>query len=152
MSVSENYDLSGRVAIITGASSRGIGYGAACALAAQGAKVFLVARREELLAKHVEEIEKAGGEATYLASDVSSEDGCAKAVDACIEKYGRLDIMVLSAGISGMYAEDLEGFFDSDDWEEVLNTNLNGVYHMFQHGYPECAKNGVGSIVPILSM
>lgn len=152
MSLQQKYDLTGRVALISGASSRGIGYGSARALAEQGAKVFLVARREEMLAEKAALIKEAGGSASYLACDVSDESQVETAIATCVEEFGRLDIMVLSAGIAGMFSEDVEGYMDTDDWREVLGTNLDGVYHMIQHGWQECAKGGVGSIIPILSM
>ncbi|MGI6033497.1 MAG: SDR family NAD(P)-dependent oxidoreductase [Coriobacteriales bacterium] len=146
-------DLSGRVALITGASSRGIGSGAAKKLAAHGAKVFLLARREEQLEEQAAEIEKAGGEADYAVCDVSKEEECANAVKACVDKFGRLDIMVLAAGISGDYTDEAEDYdFDVDDWNNVLGINLFGQYYMYKYGWEHIAKNGVGSIIQISSM
>lgn len=152
MGLCEKLDLSGRVALVTGASSRGIGAGAAEALAGAGAKVFLVARREENLKQKVAAIAEAGGEAAYMACDVSDENQCKAAIDACLEAFGRLDIMVLSAGICGMFSEDVEDFFDTEDWEEVLGINLYGVMHFIKYGYEACSEHGVGSIIPISSM
>lgn len=152
MALRSTFDLTGRVALVTGASSRGIGSGAAEALAAAGAKVFLVARREENLKERVAEIGASGGVASYAVCDATDEEQCKAAVEKCVEEFGRLDIMVLSAGISGMFSEDLEDFFETDDWEEVLGTNLWGVVYFIKHGYEECARNGVGSIIPISSM
>lgn len=152
MAVSDMLDLTGRVALITGASSRGIGAGAAEALAAAGAKVFLVARREENLKVKAAAIEAAGGTAAYTACDVSDENQCEAAVKACVDIFGRLDIMVLSAGICGMFSEDIEDYFDTEDWEEVLGINLYGSMYFIKHGWEECAKNGVGSIVALSSM
>lgn len=152
MSICDKLDLSGRVALITGASSRGIGSGAAEALSQAGAKVFLVARREENLKEKAALLESAGGTAAYMACDVADEDQCKQAIDACLETFGRLDIMVLSAGICGMFSEDIEDFFDTEDWEEVLGINLYGVMHFVKHGYEACAEHGVGAIVPISSM
>ena len=146
-------DLTGRVALITGASSRGIGSGAAKALAEHGAKVFLTARREEQLIEQVQAIETTGGEAGYAVCDVSDEEQCARAVEACIEKFGRLDIMVLSAGISGdFYDDDDEYDFDTEDWEAVLGINLNGQYYMYKYGWEHMAEGGNGAVVQISSM
>lgn len=152
MGVEKKLDLSGRVALVTGASSRGIGGGAAETLAAAGANVFLVARREENLKEKVAAIKAAGGIASYATCDVSDEEQCEAAVQACLDAFGRLDIMVLSAGICGMFSEDVEDFFDTEDWEEVLGINLYGIMHFIKYGYEECAKHGVGSIIPISSM
>lgn len=152
MTLAERMDLSGRVALITGASSRGIGAGAAEALAALGAKVFLIARREDKLKEKADLITAAGGEAAYMACDVSDESQCEAAVQACLDAFGRLDIMVLSAGICGMFSEDVEDFFDTEDWEEVLGINLYGVVNFIKYGYESCAKHGCGSIVALSSM
>ena len=152
MSFIEACDLTGRVALITGASTRGIGSACAKEFAKLGAKVFLTARREEKLAKMAAEIEAAGGEAGYKACDVSDEEQCKAAIEACVEKFGRLDIMVLSAGISGMSMREFEKGFDSDNWRKVSSINLDGVFYMVKHGYKECAKHGVGSIIPIVSL
>lgn len=146
-------DVTGRVALITGASSRGIGSGAAKALAEHGAKVFLTARREEQLVEQVKAIEEAGGQAGYAVCDVSDEDQCRCAVESCIEKFGQLDIMVLSAGISGdFYDDDDEYDFDTEDWEDVLGINLNGQYYMYKYGWEHMAKGGHGAVVQISSM
>lgn len=152
MAISDLFDLTGRVALVTGASSRGIGAGAAYALAAAGAKVFLVARREDKLQEKASAIQAAGGTAAYAACDVSDEDQCEAAVQACLDAFGRLDIIVTSAGICGMYSEDVEDCFDTEDWEEVLGINLYGSMYFIKHGYEALAENGVGSIVVLSSM
>ena len=147
------FDLTGRVALITGASSHGIGNQAARVLAAYGAKVFLTARRADKLREAVASIEADGGTAAYFACDVSREEDCKAAVRACVEHFGRLDIMVLSAGISGMsISGGMKAAFDVDNWKKVQAINLDGVFYMVKYGWEECAKNGVGSIIPIASL
>ena len=147
------FDLTGRVALITGASSHGIGNAAAKLLAANGARVFLTARREDKLQAAVAEIEAAGGDAAYAVTDVSKEEDCKAAVEACVERFGRLDIMVLSAGISGLsLSGGMEAAFDVDNWKKLQGINLDGVFYMTKYGWEECAKNGVGSIIPIASL
>ena len=147
------FDLTDRVALVTGASSYGIGSVSAKVLAANGAKVFLTARREDKLAEVAAEIEAAGGEVGYAACDVSSEEQCKAAVEACVSKFGRLDIMVLSAGISGLPSRgDMNMVFDTDNWRNVQGINLDGVFWMMKYGWEECAKNGVGSIIPVASL
>lgn len=150
--VKDLMDIGSRVALITGASSRGIGSGTAKKLAEHGAKVFLLARRESELKQQVADIEAAGGEAGYAVCDVSDEEQCKAAVASCIEKFGGLDIMVLVAGISGKSIPDDEYDFDSEDWSKVLGINLNGQFYMYKYGYPYLAKSGHGSIVQISSM
>ena len=145
-------DLTGRVALITGASSRGIGSGAAKKLAEHGAKVFLLARREAELQKQVQELEAAGAEAGYAVCDVSDEAQCKAAIEACVERFGRLDIMVLAAGISGKNSQTEAFDIDLDDWNRVLGINLNGQMHMYKYGAKYLAEGGVGSIIQISSM
>lgn len=159
MATKDPFDLSGRVALVTGASSHGIGSESAKVLAAHGAKVFITARREENLAHIAQQIEDEGGTAAYLAADVSSEEDCKRSVEACLEAFGRLDIMVLSAGISGRSAGntaggtiDPEAVFDTENWNKVVGINLEGVFWMIKYGWEECAKNGVGAIIPISSL
>lgn len=145
-------NVEGHVALVTGASSRGIGNCAAKELAAHGAKVCLVARREEKLKAAVEEIEAAGGTAMYAVADVANEDECKAAVEACVEKFGKLDIMVLASGICGNMPNNTDDMFDTEEFKRVLSINLFGVFYMIKHGYKECGKNGKGSIVLINSL
>ena len=153
MAEKDFFDLTGRVALITGASSHGIGNQSARVLAAYGAKVFLTARREDKLKEAVAEIETDGGTASYLVCDVSNEEDCKAAVEACVKEFGRLDIMVLAAGISGLsLSGGMEAAFDVDNWKKVQAVNLDGVFYMVKYGWEECAKNGVGSIIPMASL
>ena len=147
------YDLTGRVALITGASSHGIGNESAKLLAEHGAKVFLTARRETKLQEAVAEIEAFGGEAAYQVTDVSDEAECKSAIEACVSRFGRLDIMVLAAGISGLsLSGGLQTAFDTDNWRNVIGINLDGVMFMVKYGWEECAKHKVGSIIPVASL
>lgn len=146
------FNIQDRVAIITGASSRGIGNSAAKVLAAHGAKVCLVARREEKLREAVQEIEAEGGIAMYVVADVSKEGDCKRAVEECVSKFGRLDIMVLASGVAGTPPQSLDEMFDTEEYRRVLSINLDGVFFMVKHGYAECAKGGHGSIVFINSL
>lgn len=153
MSVTDKFDLTGRVALITGASSHGIGNESAKVLAQAGAKVFLTARREDKLQQAVREIEEAGGVAAYKVTDVSKEEDCKAAVEACVETFGQLDIMVLGAGISGLSASGgFDAIFDTENYRNMLAINLDGTFFMIKHGYAECAKGGHGSIIPVGSL
>ena len=149
----EIFNMEGRVALVTGASSYGIGSVGAKAIASCGAKVFLVARREDKLKEVAAAIEADGGTVGYYACDVAIEEDCKAAVEACIAQFGRLDIMVLSAGIPGLSVSGgWDAVFDTDNWRKVNGINLDGVFFMIKHGFAECAKGGVGSIIPISSL
>lgn len=153
MGIDQTYNLAGRVALVTGASSQGIGSESAKLLAEAGAKVFLTARREEQLREICVEIEAAGGQAAYAVCDVSSEEQCKSAIGKCVETFGQLDVMVLSAGISGVSASGgPDAWFDTDNWRTMLGINLDGVFFMIKHGWAECAKGGHGSIIPVGSL
>lgn len=114
-----------KVALITGASS-GIGRATAEVFAARGARVALAARREHLLDELTEEIREAGGEATYLPTDVSVESDVQELVDHTLEAFGRLDFAVNNAGTEGPIA----GLTDmpTDEWQSVLDVNLKGAF------------------------
>ena len=92
--------LKGKRAIVTGAS-KGIGNACALTLGGEGARVCITARTEELLARTVEEIEASGGEAMFVAADLTSGEGCKSIVDACVEKLGGVDVLVNVAGAAG---------------------------------------------------
>lgn len=153
MTATEMFDLTGRVALVTGASSHGIGNESAKLLAANGAKVFLVARREGKLQEAVAQIEDAGGEAAYYAGDVADEAVCKAAVEKCVEVFGGLDIMVLAHGISGLSKSGgWDAVFDTDNYRKMLGINLDGVFFMIKYGWKECAKGGHGSIIQVGSL
>ncbi|GLQ21954.1 SDR family NAD(P)-dependent oxidoreductase [Algimonas porphyrae] len=117
------YDLTGRVAIVTGASS-GIGKATARLLAARGATLVLAARRESLIATLSEEIEAQGERASYVVTDVSQADSVDAMVAHAIEMHGRLDIAVNNAGIGAEvhFVTDMP----EDYWDRVMGTNLRG--------------------------
>ncbi|MDO4439389.1 MAG: SDR family oxidoreductase [Eubacteriales bacterium] len=130
----KNYmDLTGRVAVVTGASS-GIGYEYAKALAGNGAKVAAFARRIEKLNKLRDEIEAMGGVCLPVACDVSKEDQVKAGVAKTIETFGKIDILINNAGaIAVSPIEKLE----LEDWNRVLDVSLTGYFLMAR----ECGKN-----------
>jgi NAD(P)-dependent dehydrogenase (short-subunit alcohol dehydrogenase family) len=119
-----SFDLTGEVALVTGASS-GIGRHIAELLAAAGAKVALAARRGERLAEAAREIEAAGGECRPIACDVTRPDSVAAAVAAAETELGPLTILVNNAGVvvSKPLFEHTEA-----DWDHVVDTNLKGAW------------------------
>ncbi|MCA9207735.1 MAG: 3-oxoacyl-[acyl-carrier-protein] reductase [Planctomycetales bacterium] len=117
-------DLSGQVALVTGAS-QGLGQAIAIELAANGAKVACVARSADKLAETVGKIREAGGEAEALVCDVKQRDSVEKTVDAIIEKWERLDILVNNAGIT---KDTLLPRMTDEEWDAVIETNLTGAF------------------------
>jgi NAD(P)-dependent dehydrogenase (short-subunit alcohol dehydrogenase family) len=119
-----SFDLTGEVALVTGASS-GIGRHLALLLAAAGAKVALAARRIDRLAETAREIEAAGGESLPITCDVTRSDNVAAAVATAETELGPLTILVNNAGVvvSKPLFEHTEG-----DWDYVIDTNLKGAW------------------------
>ncbi len=136
--------LSGKVAIVTGASS-GIGRATARLFAAEGAKVVVGARREAELKELVREIKAAGGEALALAGDVQSEQYAKDLVAAAVKSYGRLDIAFNNAGTLGPIGPSTE--VDAAAWNEALAVNLTSAFLGAKHQIPALIKQGGGSII-----
>jgi len=140
--------LSGKIALVTGASS-GIGEATAIALAAAGATVAVSARRADRLAGLVAKIEAAGGKALALAGDMAVEADAIKAVEDTVAAFGRIDILINSAGI--MQAGGIEGA-DLSLYRKVIDINLLGTIYTCQAAIPHMLRNGVGDIVTISSL
>ncbi len=117
--------LSGAVALVTGASS-GIGAATARALAADGAAVALVARREDRLRALASEISSDGGTALAVPADVTDPDQVAAAVATTVGELGRLDILVNNAGLLRMGAAADASL---NDWDDLVSVNVQGVLY-----------------------
>jgi NAD(P)-dependent dehydrogenase (short-subunit alcohol dehydrogenase family) len=142
----EKFSLEGKVALIVGSSS-GIGRSSAELMAEAGASVFLVARREAKLREVKNGIEGNGGVCDYYAADAAIESNCGKAVDCCIERFGKLDILVNSGGINTGQVEQ----FDTENYNKVMRIDLDATFFMIKYAYPEMVKAGGGSIINISS-
>jgi 3-oxoacyl-[acyl-carrier protein] reductase len=124
MKLSIQADLTGQVAIVTGAS-QGLGKSVAIALASNGAKVVCLARNADKLAGTVREIEAAGGAAEALACDVTDRKAAAAAIEGVAERHGRLDILVNNAGIT---RDKLMRGMSDEEWDDVIATNLTSCF------------------------
>ena len=136
--------LSGKVAIVTGASA-GIGRATAKLFAKEGAKLVVGARRKEELDALVREIESEGGDAVALAGDVRSEDYAKGLVQLAAEHYGRLDIAFNNAGVMGE-AGPTTGVSEAG-WNDAIAINLTGSFLAAKHQVAEMLKHGGGSII-----
>jgi NAD(P)-dependent dehydrogenase (short-subunit alcohol dehydrogenase family) len=136
--------MSGKVALITGASS-GIGRATAEAFAAQGAKVVLAARREEELAGLVREIESRKGSATFVKTDVSVAKDVERMVRHTIDKFGRLDYAVNNAGIEGQLVTITD--LPEEEWDRVLGINLKGTFLCMKYEARAMLAGGHGGAI-----
>ncbi len=139
--------LSGKTAIITGASS-GIGEATARLLAGRGCNVVLAARREDRLESLVSEL---GGEQQTLAvpTDVTDPSACAALVDRTLDHFGSLDVLINNAGL-GLYAPITEA--DPEDWRTMFDVNVLGVLYATQAAVRGMSRQGSGHVVFISSL
>ena len=141
-------DSNGRIALVTGAS-QGIGRACALELARAGATVALAARNETKLAEVSAEITAAGGQAAAFAIDVASEDSIKTGTKAILERFGKVEILVNNAGIT---RDDLAIRMKRADWDDVLSTNLTGVFLLTQALLRPMLKNRWGRIINVSSV
>ena len=141
--------LSGKVALITGAS-RGIGKAIALELSNSGAEVVInYTSSDEKAEEVVNEIKESGGKAHKLKFDVSKEDSVSKAFEEIIKINGSIDILVNNAGIT---KDGLLMRMKSEQWDEVLNTNLKGVFLCTKYASKFMLKKRSGKIINISSV
>ena len=140
-------DLSGRIAIVTGAS-RGIGKAIAAALAARGAHVVAAARGDNAKGT-AGDIVAAGGTGEHIALDVTEAGATEAAVAAVLQRHGRIDILVNNAGIA---KDQLMLRMKRDDWDAVLGTNLTAAFVLTQAVLKPMLKQRGGRIVNISSV
>jgi 3-oxoacyl-[acyl-carrier protein] reductase len=140
--------LSGRVALVTGAS-QGIGRACALKLAESGATVAVAARNQEKLAEIVRQIEASGGRASAFAVDVSDEDQVKTTFKAALGQLGKIDVLVNNAGIT---RDQLVMRMKRTDWDSVLSTNLTSAYLCIQQVIGSMLKQRWGRIINITSV
>ena len=146
----DKFDLQNKVALVTGGGT-GIGKASAELMARAGASVMVTGRREEVLKQTVLDLGEKGYLSDYCICDVSIEDNCMAAVADCVKRFGRLDILVNSAGTAGS-AKTLSDHFNTDHFNDVMSVDFNGVFFMIKYAYKECVKGGAGSIINISSV
>ena len=134
--------LKDKVAIVTGGAS-GMGMATAKLFAAEGAKVVVADIMDKEGADIVAEIKSAGGDALFVNLDVSSEDNWNAAVDATLKAYGKLDILINNAGVSGSHPDVL----NVATWDQQMSINAKGVFLGMRAVIPVMQKGGGGSIV-----
>ncbi|WP_189744606.1 SDR family oxidoreductase [Streptomyces nojiriensis] len=139
--------IAGKVVAITGAGS-GIGEATALLLAERGARVVLGARRTERLEALAARIERAGGRAAWIRTDVTRRGDVSALVGLARERYGRLDVLVGNAGVGLISPLDE---LRVEDWEEMIDVNLKGVLYGIAAALPLFREQGSGHFVNIVS-
>ena len=148
MAANGNSPLSGKAAIITGASA-GIGQAVARHFIQAGANLVLVARRAERLEQLAAEAKAAGVRAVPIVGDVREEETAQKAVEAALASFGRIDVLVNNAGI-GIYKNLAETSLR--DYDEMMDTNMRSTFIFSHHAVPVLIQQRAGMIINISSM
>ena len=146
--MNDMFDLSGKVAVVTGGNG-GIGLGMATGLAAAGATVVIAGRNIEKNAVAVTQLLAAGGRAIAIEVDVQQEASCHSLVQKTVTALGRLDILVNNAG---MNIRKPPQDYTLAEWNKVLQTNLTSAFCCSQAVYSEFKKQGAGKVINIGSM
>lgn len=144
-----SFDLSGRVALVTGAS-RGIGRAIAHAYAAAGAKVALASRKQESLDRVAREIADAGGEPLPIACHTARADEVADLVAAVEEAWGGVDVLVNNAATNPHFGPVLTA--DEAHWDKTFEVNVKGYFQLAKACAPSMRERGGGSIVNVASV
>ena len=142
------FDLSGRVAVLTGGNG-GIGLGMALGMARAGATIVVAGRDAAKNAEAVQQVEKAGARAVAIPVDVLKEDSCRALIASTVKALGRIDILVNNAGMSIRKQPEA---YTLAEWHTVLDSNLTSAFLCSHAAYPELKKTGAGKIINIGSM
>jgi NAD(P)-dependent dehydrogenase (short-subunit alcohol dehydrogenase family) len=139
--------LADKVAIITGGNS-GIGKATAELFSSEGARVCITGRNEKRCRQVVAEIEKSGGQAIFVVADVRFPDECRKTVEATIEAFGKVDILLNNAGV--YFAENTVECSE-EHWDLTVDISLKGTFLMSKFALPSMIEQGSGVIINVSS-
>jgi NAD(P)-dependent dehydrogenase (short-subunit alcohol dehydrogenase family) len=142
-------DFDGKISLVTGAGS-GIGRAVAELYAQGGARVIVADINDAAGDETVRRIRAAGGQALFCHTDVSSANECEKLVRFAVEKCGRLDIACNNAGISGESSQTAD--YSLEGWNQVISTNLSGIFYCMRYEIPAMLEHGNGVIVNMSSV
>ena len=141
-------NIEGKVVVITGASS-GLGNATARHLSAQGGIVVLGARRVDLITALADDLAAQGGKALAIATDVTHYDQVQKLVDAAVQTYGRVDVMINNAGVAPI--SQLERI-KVDEWDQMIDVNIKGVLYGIAAALPYMKQQMAGHILNVSSV
>src|SRR3989304_8771303 len=137
--------LQSKIALITGGGT-GIGKATALLFAREGALVAVAGRRESKLGETINAIQKNGGKAVYIVSDISNVNDTKRIVNETVHKFGGLDILVNNAGVfKGIKITDTK----EEEYDYIMDINLKGSFFMCKHAIPEIQKRAGGAIINI---
>ena len=142
------FELNGKVALVTGASS-GLGADAARAYVQAGASVALLARRKEKLEALAAELEAAGGQVLTAPCDVTDEESVRAAVESVVARFGRIDILLNNAGVAvrgGVHTLTVE------EWNRSFDTNVKGIFLVSKYVIPHMMEQNYGKVINVSSV
>jgi len=143
--------LENKTAIITGANS-GVGKATAIRFAAEGAEVVLCARREAQLKEVADQISAAAGKVLIVPGDVSKPATARAVVNACMEKYGKIDILVNCAGVNVPVISSLDKCVEDEQLDWILDINTKGPFYMMREVLPKMHEAKQGAIINVASV
>ena len=140
--------LDGKIALITGGGN-GIGAESARLFASEGATIAVADLNADNAESVAAEINDSGGTAAPIQLDVTDNESCAMAVDAALDQFGRVDVLVNSAGVGSRSAMDMSY---EERWQFVIDVNLKGTVLMTRHAVEQMKEQGSGAVVNIASI
>ena len=146
---SPDFDLSGKVALVTGAS-RGIGLAVAQALALAGAKVVLSSRKQEGLDQAAEQIREKGGEALPIAAHTGSSDAVQAVVNKAVDQWGGIDIVVNNAATNPHFGHIMTA--EESHWDKIFDVNVKGYFRVVKACVPIMKERGGGTVINMASV
>jgi NAD(P)-dependent dehydrogenase (short-subunit alcohol dehydrogenase family) len=149
MAISSLFDLSGKVAVITG-SSRGIGKAIAERLAEQGAKVVVTSRKLDACEEVVKAIKAKGGEAFAHACNIGRKEELQSLVNAAVQKWGGIDVLVCNAAVNPYFGPSIN--MPDDAYDKVMDCNVRSNFWLANMAIPQMAERGGGSIIVVSSV